>query len=263
MTINTSAPAISARAVRKSFGEHVVLDEVDLTVAEGTIFSLLGPNGAGKTTMVRILSTLIAADAGDIRVGGHDVATRPGRGARADRRHRPVLRGGQPAHRRGEPAPDGRPAPPRPRSRTPPDRGAARAVRPHRRRAQAVVDLLRRHAAPAGPGDDAGRRPRSDLSGRAHHRTGPAQPPHHVADHPGTGHRRRDDLPHHPVPRRGRPARRPGRGAGSRPDRRRRHPRRAEAPHPRRAHPAPVRRTRRAARRGRHDPERRRRTTIS
>jgi ABC-2 type transport system ATP-binding protein len=72
-----NALAISARAVRKSFGEHVVLDGVDLTVAEGTIFSLLGPNGAGKTTMVRILSTLIRADAGEIRVGGHDVATEP------------------------------------------------------------------------------------------------------------------------------------------------------------------------------------------
>ena len=71
------AAAISARAVRKSFGEHIVLDGVDLTVTEGTIFSLLGPNGAGKTTMVRILSTLIPADGGDIRVGGHDVVTDP------------------------------------------------------------------------------------------------------------------------------------------------------------------------------------------
>jgi ABC-2 type transport system ATP-binding protein len=77
MTINTSAPAISACAVRKSFGDHVALDGVDLAVTEGTIFALLGPNGAGKTTMVRILSTLIAADAGDIRVGGHDVARDP------------------------------------------------------------------------------------------------------------------------------------------------------------------------------------------
>ncbi len=77
MTINPARPAISAQAVRKSFGEHIVLDGVDLTVAEGTIFSLLGPNGAGKTTMVRILSTLIPADGGDIRVGGHDVAADP------------------------------------------------------------------------------------------------------------------------------------------------------------------------------------------
>jgi ABC-2 type transport system ATP-binding protein len=77
VTINTSALAISARAVRKSFGDHVALDGVDLTVTEGTIFALLGPNGAGKTTMVRILSTLIAADAGDIQVGGHDVTADP------------------------------------------------------------------------------------------------------------------------------------------------------------------------------------------
>ena len=77
MTINPARPAISARAVRKSFGDHTVLGGVDLAVTEGTVFSLLGPNGAGKTTMVRILSTLIAADAGDIRVGGHDVAADP------------------------------------------------------------------------------------------------------------------------------------------------------------------------------------------
>jgi ABC-2 type transport system ATP-binding protein len=77
VTINPAAPAISARAVRKSFGEHIVLAGVDLTVAEGTIFALLGPNGAGKTTMVRILSTLIRADGGDSRVGGHDVAGDP------------------------------------------------------------------------------------------------------------------------------------------------------------------------------------------
>jgi ABC-2 type transport system ATP-binding protein len=77
VTISTSAPAISARAVRKSFGDQIVLDGVDLAVADGTIFALLGPNGAGKTTMVRILSTLIAADAGDIAVGGHDVAGAP------------------------------------------------------------------------------------------------------------------------------------------------------------------------------------------
>jgi ABC-2 type transport system ATP-binding protein len=77
MTINPSASVITARGVSKSFGDHVVLDHVDLDVAQGAVFALLGPNGAGKTTVVRILSTLIAADAGDIRVAGHDVATDP------------------------------------------------------------------------------------------------------------------------------------------------------------------------------------------
>jgi ABC-2 type transport system ATP-binding protein len=70
-------PAIVAAGVCKSFGETVVLDGVDLTVAEGTIFALLGPNGAGKTTIVRILSTLIPADSGELRVDGHDVRDDP------------------------------------------------------------------------------------------------------------------------------------------------------------------------------------------
>jgi ABC-2 type transport system ATP-binding protein len=78
----TSEPAVVASGVSKSFGDKLVLDSVDLTVAEGTIFGLLGPNGAGKTTMVRILSTLIAPDSGKIRVVGCDLATDP-QGARS------------------------------------------------------------------------------------------------------------------------------------------------------------------------------------
>ena len=65
---------IETRALRKSFGDHVVLDGINLDVAAGTVFALLGPNGAGKTTMVQILSTLIAADGGTVRVAGHDLA---------------------------------------------------------------------------------------------------------------------------------------------------------------------------------------------
>jgi ABC-2 type transport system ATP-binding protein len=69
--------AVVTTGVRKSFGETVVLDSIDLAVAEGTIFALLGPNGAGKTTMVRILSTLIPADSGTVRVAGHEVVDDP------------------------------------------------------------------------------------------------------------------------------------------------------------------------------------------
>jgi len=68
---------IETRGLRKAFGDHVVLDGLDLNVAEGTIFALLGPNGAGKTTTVQILSTLIGADGGEVRVAGHDVAREP------------------------------------------------------------------------------------------------------------------------------------------------------------------------------------------
>ncbi|HEV2344672.1 MAG TPA: ATP-binding cassette domain-containing protein, partial [Actinocrinis sp.] len=69
--------AITVSGLRKSFGEKVVLDGVDLQVAEGTVFCLLGPNGAGKTTAVRILSTLIRADGGQVRVAGHDPGRSP------------------------------------------------------------------------------------------------------------------------------------------------------------------------------------------
>ncbi len=72
-----SLPAISATGLRKSYGDKVVLDGIDLHVAPGTIFSLLGPNGAGKTTTVNILSTLTGADAGTASVAGHDLATDP------------------------------------------------------------------------------------------------------------------------------------------------------------------------------------------
>ncbi|MER7807695.1 ATP-binding cassette domain-containing protein [Streptomyces sp900116325] len=69
--------AIAANGLRKSYGDKVVLDGIDLNVPEGTVFSLLGPNGAGKTTAVKILSTLITADAGEISVGGHTLADDP------------------------------------------------------------------------------------------------------------------------------------------------------------------------------------------
>ncbi|MEV0118176.1 ATP-binding cassette domain-containing protein, partial [Streptomyces sp. NPDC050844] len=78
MTTTTSPPlAIAATGLRKAYGDKTVLDGIDLAVPQGTIFSLLGPNGAGKTTAVKILTTLITADAGDLHVGGHDLATDP------------------------------------------------------------------------------------------------------------------------------------------------------------------------------------------
>ncbi|KAB1990251.1 ATP-binding cassette domain-containing protein [Streptomyces triticiradicis] len=72
-----TAPAIAAHGLRKSYGDKTVLDGIDLTVPEATVFSLLGPNGAGKTTAVKILSTLVSPDpgSGPIHVGGHDLAT--------------------------------------------------------------------------------------------------------------------------------------------------------------------------------------------
>jgi ABC-2 type transport system ATP-binding protein len=133
---------ITAHGVSKSFGEHRVLDDVDLTVAEGRIFALLGPNGAGKTTMVRILSTLISADAGEVRIDGHDLATSPhairgvigvtGQFSAVDN----LLTGAENLQLMTDLRHFGR---------------------------QAALDLLRGDAPPAGPGDDPRRRPAADL----------------------------------------------------------------------------------------------------
>ncbi|KDN76884.1 ABC transporter [Streptomyces olindensis] len=67
--------AVSATGLRKSYGDKTVLDGIDLHIPTGSVFALLGPNGAGKTTAVKILSTLITADAGQARVAGHDLTT--------------------------------------------------------------------------------------------------------------------------------------------------------------------------------------------
>jgi ABC-2 type transport system ATP-binding protein len=69
------APAIGVQGLQKSFKELEVLRGVEFEVERGSIFALLGSNGAGKTTVVRILSTLLRADAGTVRVNGFDVAT--------------------------------------------------------------------------------------------------------------------------------------------------------------------------------------------
>jgi ABC-2 type transport system ATP-binding protein len=71
------AHAISVHGLEKSYQKLHVLRGVDFDVARGSIFALLGSNGAGKTTVVKILSTLLKADAGTASVNGFDVATQP------------------------------------------------------------------------------------------------------------------------------------------------------------------------------------------
>ena len=192
--------------------------------------------------MVRILSTLIPADAGSMRIAGHDVVGDPdgvraaigvtGQFSAVD----DLLTGAENLRLMADLHHLGRDAGRRRVAELLEQFDLADAAD------KPAVDLLGRDAAPARPGHDPGRRAAGDLPRRAHHRPGPAQPPHHVADHPRARRRRRHDPAHHPVPRRGRPAGRPDRGPRPGPDRRRRHPGRAQAPHPRRPRPAPLRR---------------------
>jgi ABC-2 type transport system ATP-binding protein len=71
----SAGPAIRVRGLEKSYGKLEVLRGVDFDVARGSIFALLGSNGAGKTTTIRILATLLKADAGTAAVNGFDVTT--------------------------------------------------------------------------------------------------------------------------------------------------------------------------------------------
>ncbi|WP_153393644.1 ABC transporter ATP-binding protein [Ornithinicoccus halotolerans] len=78
MTTQLQDHAVRVQGLEKSYQELTVLRGVDFDVARGSIFALLGSNGAGKTTVVRILATLLRADAGSATVNGFDVATHPG-----------------------------------------------------------------------------------------------------------------------------------------------------------------------------------------
>ena len=75
--MTATTPAIEVAGLTKSYGDTTVLDGVDLTVPEGSVYALLGPNGAGKTTIVNILSTLLAPDDGEVHVAGFDVRRNP------------------------------------------------------------------------------------------------------------------------------------------------------------------------------------------
>ncbi|HUA50003.1 MAG TPA: ATP-binding cassette domain-containing protein [Solirubrobacteraceae bacterium] len=74
VTPSSDGAAVEASGLEKSYGGAQVLSGIDLRMPRGSVLALLGPNGAGKTTTVRILSTLIRADAGRARVAGFDVA---------------------------------------------------------------------------------------------------------------------------------------------------------------------------------------------
>ena len=188
----STGAAISARGLRKSFGEKTVLDGIDLTVPQGTIFALLGPNGAGKTTAVHLLTTYLRPDAGEIRIAGQDPAKNPQAVRRAigvtgqfsavdgyltGRENLMLMAELPPAAARRSDAGG-------PRSCSSGSSWPRPADKPR-------VDLLRRDEAQARPGHDPGRQPEDHLPRRADHGPRPAQPAHDVGDHPRAGRRGR------------------------------------------------------------------------
>ena len=222
--------AIAARDLRRKFGENNAVDGIELDVAAGEIYGFLGPNGAGKSTTVKMLCTLLDPDR---RVGD----------GRRVRRRSPTRR---------DPAADRRRAAGRVDRRQADRPGAARAagaaVRTERQEHQDVamddVDRAGRHrlgdrrpgrvvlgrdeAAPR-PGDVADPPPRS-CSSTSRRPASTRQPERGVGRGAAPQQRARDDdLPHDPVPRGGRRARRPRRDHRRRQDRRRGHADRAEA----------------------------------
>ncbi len=70
-------PFVVVKNLVKSFNQHKAVDDVSFSISKGEIFGLLGPNGAGKTTTIRILSTVLDADRGDVAVGGHSMSKDP------------------------------------------------------------------------------------------------------------------------------------------------------------------------------------------
>jgi ABC-2 type transport system ATP-binding protein len=74
---STALSGISATGVRRTFGDVVAVDSIDLTAPPGQVTALVGPNGAGKTTLLLVLATLLVPDAGTVRVAGYDPVTQP------------------------------------------------------------------------------------------------------------------------------------------------------------------------------------------
>lgn len=68
-------PFLVAQNLRKSFDGHQAVQDVSFTIDKGEIFGLLGPNGAGKTTTIRMLSTVLPPDQGDVTIGGYSLKT--------------------------------------------------------------------------------------------------------------------------------------------------------------------------------------------
>ena len=206
------------------------VDDVSFTVPQGSVLGLLGPNGAGKTTTVRMMTTLSRPTSGTARVAGHDVVREPeavrrsmgltGQAATVDElltgRENLRLMGSLYGLSKADDPPALRRAP--------------RALLAHRCRQQGRQGLQRWHAPPPRPRGQPHRHPARALPRRAHDGARPAQPRRAVGGPARARPRRHDAAADDPVPRGGRPARRPHRRHRPRPHHRPGHTPRAQGP---------------------------------
>ena len=72
-SVNGSVPAVLAQGLRKTYGEHVAVKGIDLSIGRGEIVAFLGPNGAGKTTTIKMITGLLQPSAGSAAILGHDI----------------------------------------------------------------------------------------------------------------------------------------------------------------------------------------------
>ena len=201
-------PMIEAHGLTKRYGQTLALDRLDLVVPQGAILGVLGPNGAGKSTAVRILTTL---DGPRQRHGSRGRLRRGWRrsiGAAPHRCHRAGRHPRRSPHRTPNLVMVGRLERPAPIARPASERSSCSPASTCPTPPTAPARILRRHATPAR----SGRRPHDPAAGdfprRADDRPRSHQPGADVGSDPRAGRRRSDPAPDHPVPGRGRRARR-------------------------------------------------------
>src|SRR5258705_8251978 len=77
LAVSTAVADVEVVGARKTYGDVVAVDDVDLRVGAGSFFTLLGPSGSGKTTTLRMIAGFERPDAGTIRLAGVDISDRP------------------------------------------------------------------------------------------------------------------------------------------------------------------------------------------
>ena len=212
---------ISARGLRKSFGDFEAVKGIDVDVRKGEAFGFLGPNGAGKSSTMRMIASVSPVTSGELRILGHG----PGHRRPGDPRPARRLPAGGHARQRAQRLRQPLHLRPllrhRPRHLPRPGQRAARVRPDHREGEVQGRGPVRRHEAPAHHRPQPDQQPRPAAARRADHRPRPAGAPRAVGPALPAQAGGRDARDHHPLHGRGRAALRPARRDGQGRDRRR------------------------------------------